>query len=229
MKTKRLKVNMSSIESLKNIYYKNVTISGLPGCGSTTLLKMLSEELKYAGFSGFSGGEFMRAYANEKGLFDAKAKVHHSALAYSDDFDSQVDMGIREKLLSEEGWIIESWLSGFMAQNIPTTLKILMVCSDDAVRIDRIVNRDEISVEEAKKNALTRYQDNLIKWQRMYKKEWDNWLVKTGRVSANAELDFWRPDIYDLVIDTYSHNQQETLKLALHAIKKKNYNQAPTK
>jgi cytidylate kinase len=130
-------------------------------------------------------------------------------------------MGIREKLSNEEGWIIESWLSGFMAQNIPRTLKILMVCSDDAVRIDRIVNRDEISVEEAKNNALTRYQDNLSKWQRMYKKEWDEWLVKTGKVPADAELDFWRPDIYDLVIDTYSHNQQETLKLALDAIKKK--------
>ncbi|HOA11897.1 MAG TPA: cytidylate kinase family protein [Candidatus Woesebacteria bacterium] len=216
-KQKILKVDMT----IEDIYYKNITISGLPGCGSTTLLSMLREKLKYAGFTGFSGGEFMRAYAAEKGLFNANSKAHHSALVYSDDFDRQVDMGIREKLSNEEGWIIESWLSGFMAQNIPSTLKILMVCSDDAVRIDRIVNRDEISVEEAKNNALTRYQDNLSKWQRMYKKEWDEWLVKTGKVPADAELDFWRPDIYDLVIDTYSHNQQETLKLALDAIKKK--------
>lgn len=217
IKQKKLKVDMT----IEDIYYKNITISGLPGCGSTTLLGMLRDKLKYAGFTGFSGGEFMRAYAAEKGLFDAGSKAHHSALVYSDDFDRQVDMGIREKLSSEEGWIIESWLSGFMAQNIPRTLKILMVCSDDAVRIDRIVNRDEISIEEAKNNALTRYLDNLSKWQRMYKKEWDEWLVKTGKVPADAELDFWRPDIYDLVIDTYSHNQQETLKLALDAIKKK--------
>jgi cytidylate kinase len=208
--------------AIKNIAYKNITISGLPGCGSTTLLKMLREELKYAGFTGFSGGEFMRAYAAEKGLFDASSRAHHSALVYSDDFDRQVDMGIREKLSSEEGWIIESWLSGFMAQNIPTTLKILMTCSDDAVRIDRIVNRDGISIELAKENILIRYQENLSKWQRMYKKEWHEWLVKTGKISAAAKLDFWRPDIYDLVIDTYSYNQQETLKIALDAIKKKN-------
>jgi len=218
IKKKQLKVDMS----IEDIFYKNITISGLPGCGSTTLLKMLREELKYAGFTGFSGGEFMRAYAAEKGLFDASSKAHHSALVYSDDFDRQVDMGIREKLSDEEGWIIESWLSGFMAQNISTTLKILMICTDDAVRIDRIVNRDEISIEAAKQNALTRYQENLTKWQRMYKKEWNEWLVETRKVSADAELDFWRPDIYDLVIDTYSHNQQETLKLALDAIKKKN-------
>lgn len=204
-----------------DLQYKNITISGLPGCGSTTLLKMLREELKYAGFTGFSGGEFMRAYATEKGLFDANSKAHHSATVYSDDFDRQVDMGIREKLSHEEGWIIESWLSGFMAQNVPGTLKILMICSDDAVRIDRIVNRDEISIEEAKQNALTRYQDNLTKWQRMYKDEWNQWLVESGKVPAAAEIDFWRHDIYDLVIDTFSHNQKETLKLALDAIKKK--------
>jgi cytidylate kinase len=214
---KQLKVDLT----MNDILYKNITISGLPGCGSTTLLAMLREALKYARFMGFSGGEFMRAYATEKGLFNGKSKAHHSALAYSDDFDRQVDMGIREKLSTEEGWIIESWLSGFMAQNIPGTFKILMICSDDPVRIDRIVNRDEISVEEAKDNALTRYQQNLSKWQRMYKKEWNEWLVKTGKVAADAELDFWSPDIYDLVIDTYSHNQQETLKLVLNAIKKK--------
>jgi len=213
-----MKINMS----IKDIYYKNITISGLPGCGSTTLLKMLSEELKYAGFTAFSGGEFMRAYAAEKGLFDANSRAHHSALVYSDDFDRQVDMGIREKLSNEEGWIIESWLSGFMAQNIPTTLKILMTCSDDAVRIDRIVNRDKISIEEAKQNALTRYHDNLSRWREMYKEEWDEWLVKTGKISADTELDFWHPDIYDLVVDTYSHNQQETLELVLDAIKKNN-------
>ena len=207
--------------SMTDLSYKNITISGLPGCGSTTLLNLLREELKYAGFSGFSGGEFMRAYAAEKHLFDDKCKAHHSAAVYGDDFDRQVDMGIREKLAEEEGWIIESWLSGFMAQNVPGTLKILMICSDDAVRIDRIVNRDEISVDEAKQNALTRYQENLTKWQRLYKQEWQDWLVKTNKVLAADPIDFWRPDIYDLVIDTFSHNQQETLKIALDAIKKK--------
>ena len=201
--------------------YKNITISGLPGCGSTTLLKLLKEELLFDGWTGFSGGEFMRAYAAEKGLFDDKNKAHHFATAYSDDFDRQVDMGIREKVSTGEGWIIESWLSGFMAQNVPGTLKILMVCSDDAVRIDRIVNRDEITVAEAKTNALERYRQNLAKWQRMYKQEWQEWLVETGRVKATDPIDFWRQDIYDLVIDTYSHNQKKTIQLALDAIKKK--------
>ena len=136
----------------QTLLYKNITISGLPGCGSTTLLNLLREKMKFHGWTGFSGGEFMRAYAAEKGMFDASQAIHHDATVYSSDFDRQVDMGIREKLETEEKWIIESWLSGFLAQGVPKVLKVLVICSDPSVRIDRIVNRDQITVEQAKQH-----------------------------------------------------------------------------
>ena len=206
-------------EPLHQYRYQNITISGLPGCGSTTLLKMLKEELMFDGWKGFSGGEFMRAYAAEKGLFDPSTKLHHSAAHYEDDFDRQVDMGMREKLSKESKWIIESWLSGFMAQGVKGTLKVLMHCSDDAVRIDRIVNRDSVTVKLAKKHIQQRYQENYGKWKRMYAPEWQAWVVDQGLAKANDPIDFWRPDLYDMVIDTYSTNQEETLKLVIDAIK----------
>jgi len=56
--------------STNSYLYQNITISGLPGNGSTTLLNTLREALKEEGWKGFSGGEFMRNYALEKGLFD---------------------------------------------------------------------------------------------------------------------------------------------------------------
>lgn len=198
--------------------YRNITISGLPGCGSTTVLNMLREELKFDKWSGYSGGEFMRAYAAEKGLFNADSKLHHAATDYEDDFDRKIDMGVREKLQNEKNWILEAWLSGFLAQGVDGVLKILMICSDDAVRIDRIVNRDETTVEDAKSHIHKRYDDNLKKWSRMYANEWDEWLVKTGKVKPTDPINFWREDIYDLVIDTYSHNQQQTLKMVLEAL-----------
>ncbi|AKM81085.1 MAG: hypothetical protein UT13_C0001G0124 [Candidatus Pacebacteria bacterium GW2011_GWF2_38_9] len=203
-----------------NYKYNNITISGLPGCGSTTLLSLLKEELEAENWVGFSGGEFMRSYAIEKGLFNPNKSVHHSATVYNDDFDRQVDYGIREKVSEHEKWIIESWLSGFMAQNVPGTLKVLMTCSDDAVRIDRIVNRDDVDVEEAKRSIHDRYQGNLEKWQRVYSKEWQEWVVETGKLPKSAEIDFWRPELYDLVIDTFSNNKEKTLRLVLDAIKK---------
>lgn len=200
--------------------YQNITISGLPGGGSTTLLRLLKEELKLDGWRGFSGGEFMRAYAAEKG-FDTSKGIHHSSADYEDDFDRQVDYGMREKLETQKKWILESWLSGFLAQGVKDVLKILVYCSDDAVRIDRIVNRDAITVEEAKKHLGERYQQNLTKWSRMYKQEWRDWVVAAGTRSTSDPIDFWHPSLYDVTIDTFSNNQEETLKIVLDALKKK--------
>jgi len=208
-------------DQLSQYNYKNVTISGLPGCGSTTLLNMLREELRFDGWKGFSGGEFMRAYAAEKRLFDEKIKKHHAATVYGDDFDREVDLGIREKLQTQKKWIIESWLSGFFAQGVEGTLKILMTCSEAAIRVDRIMNRDNMTVEEAKMHVIKRYDTNLKKWSRMYVKEWQDWVVKKGKAKSDDPIDFWREDLYDIVIDTYSTNREQTLKLVLDAIKKK--------
>jgi cytidylate kinase len=198
--------------------YHNVTISGLPGCGSTTLLHLLKEELQSDNWIGFSGGEFMRAYAIEKGLYNPAQSAHHSATVYSDDFDRQVDYGIREKVQTQQKWIVESWLSGFMAQQVEGTLKVLLICSDDAVRIDRIINRDNVDVNEAKKSIQDRYQKNLAKWQKMYPKEWQEWVVQTGTLPAAEPIDFWRPELYDLVIDTFSHNKEATVHMVLERL-----------
>ncbi len=205
---------------MKDTLYKNITISGLPGSGSTTLLALLKENLKFEGWTGFSGGEFMRKYAVEKGLYDNAKKIHHDASAYGEDFDRQIDLGIREKLQEQEKWIIESWLSGFFAQGVEGVCKVLVYCSDDSVRVDRIVNRDEVDVDEAKRHIHNRYKTNLDKWAQMYAQEWKEWVVGSGLVSSDEAIDFWRPDLYDVVIDTYSHNQQQALKVVLDAIQK---------
>lgn len=210
-----------SDQPAKQFAYKNITISGLPGGGSTTLLRLLKEELQFFGWRGFSGGEFMRAYAEEKGLFQKNGGIHHDASHYEDDFDRQVDMGMRDKLEGESGWILESWLSGFLAQGVPDVLKVLVYCSDDSVRVDRIVNRDKVTVDIAKQNVNERYEANLSKWSRMYRPEWENWVVKVGKVAATEPIDFWRPDLYDVVIDTYSNNQQQTLQTVLNALNTK--------
>jgi len=204
--------------SIHTYRVNNITLSGLPGCGSTTLLNLLREDMKFDGWKGFSGGEFMRAYAEEKGLFDHSAGYHHDSRHYEDDFDRKVDMGMREKLEVEEKWVIESWLSGFMAQQVPKVCKVLLTCSDDAVRIDRIVNRDAVTADVAKKNMQERYEANLSKWARMYDQQWQDWVIKPGTLKTSDPIDFWHPDLYDIVIDTYSHNQQQALEIVLNAI-----------
>ncbi|MGI5827694.1 MAG: AAA family ATPase [Patescibacteria group bacterium] len=196
----------------KNLRYRNITVSGLPGAGSSTLAKTLAKTL---GWDYFSGGDFMRAYAIEQGLFDRNNKLHHDATVYSDDFDRKVDYQTRKSLKEKDHRVIDAWLSGFMAQGIPGTLKILVVCSDDPIRVDRLVNRDNISVADAKKHIFEREQKNLEKWQKMYAKEWQDWVVKAKPSLANEPIYFWNPELYDLVIDTFTLSKEQTLQKAL--------------
>lgn len=199
----------------KKFDYKNITISGLPGTGTTTLLRLVESKM---GWRGYSGGEFMREYALEKGIFKPEEGFHHSSTDYEDDFDRKIDLGVREKLEKKTNGIYEAWLTGFLAQGIDGVLKVLLICSDDGVRVDRVVNRDKVTVSQAKEHIMTREEQNRRKWTRVYKEEWDKWVVKTGMIGEDEPIDFWDPRLYDLIIDTYSNSREETLRKVLDKV-----------
>lgn len=181
--------------------YSSVAISSRPGAGRSTLLKNLREYLTPLGWDFFSGGDWSRQFSIEAGKHDVGDATHHLATDYGDDVDLQIDVAMRKKISNPEVHMaIESWIAGWNARGIKHVLKVLLMC-DNALRIDRIVNRDNISVEEAKAHLRTREESNLAKWKRMYKTK-----------------DFWDPKHYDLIINTYSHGPQETLNLVLQAL-----------
>lgn len=163
----------------------------------------------------------MRSYAIKQGLFDPKTKTHHSATVYNDGFDRQVDFGMRNDLKTKTNQILESWLSGFIAQQIKSTLKIMLFCKDKSVLVDRITNRDNITTKEAKHHIFDRKKKNTDKWKRMYKNEWQKWVIKPGTINKSKPIWFWYPELFDLTIDTYKYSKQETLKLALEKLGKK--------
>jgi cytidylate kinase len=103
---------------------------------------------------------------------------------------------------------LETKLAAFNAQSIPGIFKILVVCEDEKgedraeIRIDRLINREKIPIEKAKEEVITREHNDLEKWRRMYVNNDQNWT-------------YWDKKYYDLVINTYSHGQDESLKIAL--------------
>lgn len=197
---------------MNKLNYRNITISGLPGAGSSTLGKALARALRW---EYFSGGDFMRAYAIEKDLFKDETRVHHCATLYPDSFDLKVDFGMRKRLEKKRSNILDSWLSGFMAQQVKGVLKILVYCPNDAIRVDRLTNRDNLTIQQAKKHIFEREKKNVGKWQKMYKKQWQEWVVKENIVTEDKKIWFWYPEMYDLCIDTYKNSKRETLRIAL--------------
>ena len=67
------------------------------------------------------------------------------------------------------------------------------------------MSREKITIEEAKQEVLVREKNDLEKWRRLYSPKDPNWV-------------YWDKKYYDLVINTYSHNQEETLRIALETV-----------
>ncbi len=177
--------------------YRNITISGKYATGTTTLAKNLVGVLKW---KHFNIGELQRRYDRGHGRNENK----QGALDRPDEHEREMDEMTKKMLAKENHLIYEAWLGGFMAKDIPGILKILLICSDEAVLIDRVANRDGVSVEEAKGNIRQREEENEIKWKKLY-----------------GNYDFWSPKYYDLVIDTYSSGQMETMGKVLDKLNSK--------
>lgn len=176
--------------------YRNITVSGKIAAGTTTLAKSLKASL---GWKYINTGAIQRDY-------DKKHNINadqHGALVRSDEHERETEAMTKKMLETESNLIYEAWLAGFVAQDIPGILKVLLICSEDAVRIDRIINRDRLTFEEAKHFIKQREEENEKKWKKLY-----------------GNYNFWDPKYYDLVIDTYSSGPMETLGRVLDSLNK---------
>lgn len=166
--------------------FDNITISGGVAVGTTTLMNNLRPYLEPYGWRFKSTGQFVREYTKEN--------VLPLATLVSDDFDREIENRVLETLKSESNWVIEGWLAGFVGRELDNTFRILLTCSEPSLRIDRVVNRDKLTVNEAKNFIKLREEKNFKKWNRVY-----------------GKYDFFNPKFYHLVVDTYSSGQLEVV------------------
>ncbi len=177
--------------------YRNITVSGKIAVGTTTLAKSLQESL---GWKYINTGAIQRDYDKKNNM---NANQQHGASVRSDQHEREMEAMTKKMLETESNLIYEAWLAGFVAQDIPGILKVLLICSEDAVRIDRIINRDGLTFEEAKYFIKQREEENEKKWKKLY-----------------GNYNFWDPKYYDLVVDTYSSGPMETLGRVLDTLNK---------
>lgn len=190
-------------EPIKLPNIRMITVSGRIASGSTTLGHKLAEIL---GWHHVEGGEvFWEAVRTKMGLEEKDTNLR------PDKEDEDFDASLRQILTNGKNLVLETKLAGFNAQGIPGIYKIAVICEDEKgndkvdIRIDRLINREKISIEDAKEEVIEREINDLTKWRRLYANGDQNW-------------NYWDKKYYDLVINTYSHNRDESLKFALEKL-----------
>ncbi|MBI2029471.1 cytidylate kinase family protein [Candidatus Gottesmanbacteria bacterium] len=172
---------------MQEFKYRNITVSGKIAVGTSTLSKHLKQIL---GWQYINTGELQRQYDRQHGIDENQ----QGAVARPDSHEREMEAMAQKILTQKQHIIYEAWLSGFVSRDIEGVLKVLVICSDEAVRIDRVVNRDNMTIMDAKRYIRARESENIDKWQKLY-----------------GNYDFWDPKYYDLVIDTYASGQLETV------------------
>ncbi len=167
--------------------FDNIAVSGKIAVGTTTLAKNLKHIL---GWEHINAGFIQREYDKKHHINENR----QGAASRSDKHEQEIDDMTKKTLSTKKNLIYEAWLAGFMVKDITGVLKVLVICTHEDIRIDRIVNRDNVTVEEAKKWIKQREEENIIKWKKLY-----------------GDFDFWSPKYFDIVIDTYTTGPMETL------------------
>ncbi|MBP6994263.1 cytidylate kinase family protein [Candidatus Woesebacteria bacterium] len=178
---------------MSELKFKNVAISGAVASGKGTLKHNLEKHLAPHGWHFSSGGELNRNRSGDN--------ISPSANKVSDEYNKYIEKRTEELFVKEKHYVIEAWLAGWVARDMTDTLRVLLVCSNPAVTIDRVVNRDKVTVTQAKEILRERMLLNEQTWKRLY-----------------GDHDFQDPKHFQLVIDTYTNNREEVVQKVLDAL-----------
>ncbi len=119
-----------------------ITISGLPGSGTTTASRLVAEALE---LERVPGGEVFRQLAVEAGMSLAEFGVHAQG---HPEIDIELDRRLTERA-REGGCVIESRLAGWLTSRAELpALRVWIDCSEQ-IRAERVARRDGTTVEQA--------------------------------------------------------------------------------
>ena len=137
-----------------------ITISGLPGSGTTSLTYYLAEIFR---FNVISAGEVFRQMARERGMTVAE----FGAFCEDDPtVDKLIDQRQRDIALADNHIIAEGRLSGYMIHE--ADLKIWLKASVQC-RVKRIMDRDQFAdYESALRATEVREASEALRYQHYY-------------------------------------------------------------
>lgn len=175
--------------------YKNITISGDIGTGTTTLSKKLAQKLNW---EHLNAGDYFRQWHKDHNIpLENTGQI-------PEEVDRELDYSYQDLMRTQSNTIFESHLAGWLAKDFPETLKVLLTCDfDEAMK--RVSQRENISVEEAaelsKKRGIALHN---IKFKKLYGVE-----------------NCFDPEYFSLVIDTTKIPPDQVLQTVLKSLQTK--------
>ena len=138
-----------------------ITISGLPGSGTTTVSRLVAAAL---GLERFPGGEVFRQMASEAGMTLAEFGAHAQG---HPEIDRELDDRL-EARATEGGCVIESRLAGWLVTRAGLAAVRVWVDGSDEVRAARVAARDGSSVAQALIDNAERSALERARYQAVY-------------------------------------------------------------
>jgi cytidylate kinase len=153
-----------------------ITVSGPAGVGKSTTAAALADALDH---EHVSGGDIFRSLADERGL----TPLELNRVAEEDDqVDRDLDRRLRSIAYNREAVVLESRLAGWMAGDY-ADLRVWLDAPFE-VRVRRIADREDKSVEEAREETRARAESEALRYRQYY------------------DIDIGDTSIYDLILNT---------------------------
>ncbi len=160
-----------------------ITVSGLPGSGTTTASELLSEK---TGMKLISSGEVFREMAMERDM---------SLEEFGDyaEKNEEIDKGLDERMVKKagEGMILEGRLTGYLLdRSEKDAFKVWLKAPLD-VRVDRIADRERAKDKDTlKKRVVKREKSERKRYQDYY------------------DIDLTDVSIYDMIVDSEKNDPE---------------------
>jgi cytidylate kinase len=160
-----------------------VTVSGLPGSGTSTVAHLAARRL---GLAHVDGGTVFRGMASERGL-DLRA---FSSVAETNS-DIDVELDTRLAAIARAGSVVlESRLAAWIAANEGIAATSVWIDGDEWVRARRVALREQIEPAQALEANRAREASERLRYQTLY------------------GIDLDDHSVYDLVIDATNESAE---------------------
>ena len=162
--------------------FQIITVSGLPGSGTSTLCRELGVRLQW---NLMNAGDVFRQMAEQMGI----SLQELGRLAESDDdIDTELDKRMIIGAQESEGVIIEGRVTGWMASRHRLSAYRVWVDAPQEVRASRVAKREGKDLGVANREMIAREQSEATRYEAVY------------------QIDLADFSIYHLVIDSGQHD-----------------------